>query len=235
MNTKEIIDKIKLKGYWRVVIRPTQFEKLLIHSFSDIRKIVQDCSVSLRGWDYPHFDQQTVRNMEDWVEASIDWEHIIEYWRFYRSGQFIHLFGLHEDQFDFTTVLPRRSPPRKARAGYVVFTSITYQITEIYEFASRLANKGFLGSNIFISIELHNVTDYELVSVSFGRFLRDGYVHNDDNPIIIGREISAQDLITKSDDLAREYIIEMFERFQWNDPSREVIKEDQKKLKERRL
>ena len=41
MNTEELVERIKGKGYWRVIIRPTQFEKGRIKTFSEVRKLIQ--------------------------------------------------------------------------------------------------------------------------------------------------------------------------------------------------
>ena len=41
--------------------------------------------------------QSTPEVMDDWVGQGIDWENYVEYWRFYQSGQFLHLDGMKED------------------------------------------------------------------------------------------------------------------------------------------
>lgn len=235
MSTEEIISKIKSKGYWRVEIRPTVFEKLRIPTFSMARELVQSCSVRWRGWDYPHWFADKVQNMPDWVESWEDWMHHIEYWRFYRSGQFVHLFAAHEDHMDIDNILPISYPPRPAREGYVSFVSTTYTVTEIFEFVSRLANKDILRPAVFISIGLHNMKDHELTSFSSTRYLDEGFVYAIDAPIVVEREIPQSELLAKPDDFAVDFIVEIFERFNWNNPSRQMLREDQKRLRERRL
>lgn len=234
MSTQELIDKIKSKGYWRIEIRPTKFEKLRIQTLGEAQKLVQSCVVSLRGWDYPHWNQETVQNMEDWVESWVDWQEFIEYWRFYRSGQFIHLFGLHEDYMDIEKVLPTRSPPRTKRTGYLSFVSTTYQVTEIFEFAARLANKDILRPSAFISVGLYNMKDHELASFSSRRMLHDGYVYPASSPIVIEKEIPQQELVSRPDEFALGFVVDIFERFQLNNPPRQVLSEEQKRLRERR-
>ena len=136
---------------------------------------------------------------------------------------------------DMERALPRQYPPRPKRAGYLGFVSTIFQITEIFEFAARLSSKGVLGPNTFISIGLHNVKDHQLTSFSINRMLGDNFVNTSDNPIIIDREIPEQDLVSEPDEFALDFVIEIFERFQWNNPPRQVFGEDQKKLRERRL
>jgi len=231
MNTEQLLQKIKSRGYWKVEIRPTKFDKLRIPTLSKTQEVIQSCVVTLRGWDYPHWNHKNIQNMEDWVDAWEDWEEFIEYWRFYRSGKFIHVFALNEDYVDMKKILPLRDPPRPKREGYLGFISTTYRVTEIFEFAARLANKGVLNPKIFVSIGLYNIKDHQLATFDMNRFLSDDYVYTTDVPIIIEKEISEQDLVANPDKFALDYIVEIFERFQWNNPPRQVLSEDQKKLR----
>jgi hypothetical protein len=98
-----------------------------------------------------------------------------------------------------------------------------------------LANKNILHPSAFISIGLHNIKDHELVSFNASRFMPDGYVYVTDEPIIMEKEISQQELVTNPDNLALNFIVEIFERFNWSNPSRKILAEDQKRLRERRL
>jgi hypothetical protein len=172
--------------------------------------------------------------MADWVECWADWERAIEYWRFYRSGQFVHLFAVHEDLIDVESALPKRYPPRPTRAGYLGFVGATYTVTEILEFAARLANKGILYPSAFVSVGLYNMEDHQLTTFG-GRSLPDYYVYKMNEPIVVEREIPQTELVGKPDEFALDFVIEIFERFGWDDPPRQILSEDQKRLRERRL
>jgi hypothetical protein len=236
MRTDELVERIKRKGYWRVVIRPTTFDKHLIPRLSEAKKLVQSSKVSWRGWDYPHFDESASSNMADWVECWSDCDRALEYWRFYKSGQFIHLFAAHEDLIDdIESALPTRYPPRPRREGYLGFVGATFTVTEIFEFAARLANKDVLRPSAFVSVGLHNMEDHQLASFGGRRFLPDGYVYETNEPIVVEREIPQAELIAKPDDFALDSVIQIFERFGWDDPPRQILGEDQKRLRERRL
>lgn len=233
MSTEQLLNKIKSKGYWRVEIRPTKFEKLRIPTFGEVQQLVRSCIVSWRGWDYPHWNQDTVRNIDEYVESWEDWERELEYWRFYRSGKFIHLIGL-QDYTDMDKALPKHHPPRPKRAGYLNFVSAIYQVTEIFEFAARLANKDILRPSASISIGLYNIKDHELASFGSGR-LHGNYVYTASDPIVIEKEIPQLELVSTPDEFALDFVVDIFERFQWNNPPRQVLSEDQKRLRERRL
>src|SRR3990172_48041 len=129
MNLEERLKKIRSKGYWKVIIRPTVFELRRVATLSEVRELVRSCIVSLRGWDYPHWNEQELSNVGEWVESGEDWSQHIEFWRFYRSGQFFHLFALGEDHMDVEKLLPNQVPPRPKRRGYVSILSTLYRVT----------------------------------------------------------------------------------------------------------
>jgi hypothetical protein len=235
MSLEKLLEEIKFKGYWKIEIRPTKFDKNRITTLGNVQQLVSSNLVALRGWDYPHWNQEKIRNVDDYVECQEDWDRHLEYWRFYQSGKFIHLVALYEDHLDLSSAMPIQYPPRTPRSGYVSFVSTIYHITEIFEFAARLANKGILQPSGFISIGLYNIKDHELTTFGSRRYLPEGYVYANDKPLLIEREISQQELINKPDEHALDFITSIFERFQWNQPPRQIFSEDQKRLRERRL
>ena len=92
-----------------------------------------------------------------------------------------------------------------------------------------------LSGNVFISVGLHNIKDHQLITFETNRFLHDYFVHDDDSSIVIEKEFLEQELLERGDELALDYVIEIFEQFQWNNPPRQVLSEDQKKLRSYRL
>ena len=52
-----VLNKIRSRGYWRVVIRPTTFQEHRVPRYADLFPIIEKNSVQLRGWDYPHIDR----------------------------------------------------------------------------------------------------------------------------------------------------------------------------------
>ena len=97
---KELLDKIKSKGYWSVTIRPSHYDKNLIETHKELRQLIESNKVVLRGWDYPHIVKEGIERVsEDSIESSCDWPEgpVYEYWRFYKTGQFIHYFSTRED------------------------------------------------------------------------------------------------------------------------------------------
>ena len=76
---------------------------------------------------------------------------------------------------------------------------------------------------------------HELTSLSANRNLDEGFVYTIDDPIVVEREIPRPELVAGPDEFAVDFVVEIFEQFNWNNPSRQMLSEDQKRLRERRL
>ena len=217
----EIRDKIISRGYWEVVIRPTRFEKFRIETLPKCKEIISSSAVSLRGWNYPHV--KNPGNMTDWVEDETDWHDHIEHWRFYQSGQFIHLFGCREDWIkDLDT-----------GKGLEIINTL-YKVTEVYEFAARLAGKGFMGEDIQIKISLKKMNGRQLFFWDSERYLSGDYICKMEE-LPLDRTLQAEKLLAG----AKNYALYDFRRimnwFNWDNVPTAVFVEDQNKLLERRM
>ena len=235
MSTDQLLETIRSRGYWRVNIRPTEHQERRLERLSDVHAIVEACRVSFRGWDYPFWEKEELRNEGEFVECSVDWDRSVEYVRFYRSGQFLHVFSALLDLLDPKEIFKHRSPPPSPRAGYLSVVGVVYLATEIFEFAARLASKGVLRPKAFVSVQLHNMNDHQLEMFDASRNFFREYVRKSDNPILFEREITEDEIISNTDGLALDLAVEVFENFNWNNPPRHVFAEDQRKLRERRF
>src|ERR671931_2326189 len=84
--------------HWRVNIRPVIYQEELIPSLAKCFETVEQTKVRLRGWDYPHLSTKNNQRCQG-VNWAGSWSNFMghnEYWRFYQSGQFIHLFSIRE-------------------------------------------------------------------------------------------------------------------------------------------
>ena len=120
----ELLDNIRSRGYWRVVIRPYSFIEKRIADRSELLHILEKTSVEYKGWGFPHIDGwRKPDNGPDWIGQEISKEPILELWRFYQSGQFIHYFGMPEDWKDLHRL---QSPSLEIK-------DIVLRFTEIFE------------------------------------------------------------------------------------------------------
>src|SRR5690349_9989963 len=98
-----LLDKIRSRGHWRINFQP----RLLLEqksSLGECSAAVEKNAPRLRGWQYPYVpvkndDDQGSLPSGEFFEAWIDWSNHIEYWRAYRSHQFLHYLALREDWY----------------------------------------------------------------------------------------------------------------------------------------
>lgn len=150
MTPEGLLEKIKSVGFVRVVIRPTVLPESL--TIKTAREVVKNASVSLRGWDYPHIASRNdahggYEHHAEYAQEWCDWYHHVEFWRMYKSGQFLHYKALREDL----------SKDGNVPEGRVLAVgSFIYMITEITEFAHRLRAAGLYKEGATIQISLSN-------------------------------------------------------------------------------
>ena len=90
------------RSHWRVNFRPGEYQPELIPTLSQCFEIMQQTKVRLRGWDYPHLSSRAAERATglNWIASWALFMGHNEYWRFYQSGQFLHLFSVTEITHD---------------------------------------------------------------------------------------------------------------------------------------
>lgn len=240
MSEQALISKLKQRGYWKVSITPSEYLDNRFN-FTELKSIVEMCAVSLRGWDYPHLDRQNTFNRSGYLESYCEFDYLIEYWRLYRSGKFIHLFGMREDGLRESPVSDRfrlyggtsATLPSGLRGLGVIST--VYSLTEIFEFGIRLAKHGVLKTGCSISLDLFGLQNRMIFFEEPSRDLRRPYISRDDHIKLDTSFSSADQLIENGHETALKWFIEVAQLFQWDTPPESIFAEDQKKFLERRI
>lgn len=132
-----LADKIRSKAYWEVVIRPQRFVADRI-DYAELENSLSAAAVRMRGWPVPLVDNRVEPvGGEDWVGQDIDAEMVGHYeaWRFYTSGQFLHLRAVSADWR--SNAEATSTPP--GFASVIEVWEILYYVTEVFELAARLA------------------------------------------------------------------------------------------------
>jgi hypothetical protein len=151
-----VLNKIRSRGYWRVVIRPTEFQEHRVPDYADLFPIVEKNSVQFRGWDYPHIDRsRPPLRGSDWVGQEYDQEDEIEVWRIYLSGLFVHFFAIGGDWRDYSRLWPAEPSWEWGREVYYLQT--IYSFVEVFEFASRLALSPAGASHMCVEIDIEGL------------------------------------------------------------------------------
>lgn len=216
-----ILERIKSKGYWRIIIRPARFNKDKVKKLVDLFPLVKKASVSFRRWDFPHIDMKKNPHIEsDWVGQESEFGGLLELWRIYKSGQFIIMRGLWSDWLR-QEMFPQISLQNElAKYSYLGIHDAVFTLTEIYEFATRLSLTEVGDNQVNISVQLCKIKDRYLIS---GHPLHFPHI----SPKFIAKKSECEDwtfdrnynrekLISGPRDLACDAVIELFQMFNWD-------------------
>lgn len=219
-----LLEKIKAVGFVRVVIRPTVIPESLTVAMA--REIVNKSSVSLRGWDYPHIASRNdehggFEHRAEYAQDWCDWYHHVEFWRMYRSGQFLHYKALREDLSNEAD-LPKRP--------VLAVGSFMYTVTEVTEFAHRLRAAGLYKEGATIQITLGNSRGRKL-------WIEDPMRLDFMSPMVTGSESitverslrTSELLLGDPKDISLSMIAEFLDAFGWT-PSSDLISSTQTEL-----
>lgn len=238
---EERLKEIRKTGHWRVLIRPTVFRKGRMDSLAKCKEIIGESVVRLRGWHFPHLDKDETSNGIDWIQSGCDFGEIKEYWRFYQSGQFVHYSAITEDYLKERIVkeagVPVNHWPDKSTLPptFMSIIGTIYRVTEVYEFASRLVEKHILEPSLEISIVLRGMKNRLLFFWEWDRNLLGRYISQLEEFECPREEHDPNDFLAKRREYAAECIAWIFEKFNWDNPPRGLIRETQEKLLQKRV
>lgn len=216
MKIQKLPEKIINNPHWRVNYRPSIYKKERISNPKAAFDLVRKSLVRRRGWDYPYVSEDNVEQIreQEYVASGCDWSGLVEYWRLYYSGQFIHLFSLRENIiYD--------------KPGYIDIPNTLCNIAEVIEFAARLTEKGVYQDSLNISIQIKNIAGFKLAAKD--RFWRGNYSATA-NIIEKTVEVNARDLLAQTADIALDTTIHILGEFGWDNPPRDILKNDLEKF-----
>ncbi|HEY4086364.1 MAG TPA: hypothetical protein VGM43_10525 [Bryobacteraceae bacterium] len=224
-DVTDILQLIHGAGYWRVHLRPSVFHSAQIRSKDDCLSLINHSAISTEGWRYPIINGRTSEEGADWIAEAANTSVFIEYWRFYQSGQFIHHLALREDHMRRLNLFhPQFFAPSENRR-YLAITSTICMLTDVIEFAARLAYRQILTPRAVINIELNNMAGRELVYMQPGRQLPASFWFKDEI-VSVGGTYEPEQLIGKAADVAIQLSLELFKKALW-EPPRTLIVDDQ--------
>lgn len=156
----DLAEKIRSKGFWDVVIRPTDFEPERV-PYESLLEVIEGAAVRYRGWPVPVVDRrEDPLRGEDWIGQDIAATVVDHYeaWRFFTSGQFNHLRGIGADWRPHT-----EAPVPPGFSSVIEVWEILYYLTEVFELAARLTLAGAAGDSVVVDVTLSGLADRGLV------------------------------------------------------------------------
>jgi hypothetical protein len=246
-------DKIELpvpvlkSPHWRVRFIPDVYQKELVPSLRECLLLIEQTKLSIRGWDYPHLSRRESERQigSSWIASWSDYAGHNEYWRFYQSSQFIHLFSIHEDanpewkeQLRSTAKAHLTWGNDKGRdwsqvPGFIHIPNFLYTVTEVFEFAARLCEKGVYRRQLSISIGLSKINGF-ILAHNWDRAWMNRYEATEVNLTNEWR-VTPEELLSRNKEHALTAVLWFFERFGWLNPSKEILTRDQDNFINRRF
>lgn len=226
--------------HWRILLRPSDYAAERIATLADCWRHVEAAKVGLRGWDYPWVDSIERQQGDDWISSWCDWSQHLEFWQFYQSGQFIHLLGFWENRADEEVVARalqriRVKPEGFESTGVIDAPGVVYTLSEVFEFARRLAARGVFGHALVVDVRMGGISGRPLVTLDRQKApFRQLHAAAEDR-LEHRWTVTLEDILARSGELALDAAVWFFERFGWLDPPREVLRQDQERLLAHRL
>jgi hypothetical protein len=224
-----LLTDVRSRGHWEVVIRPQPFKQRVTDS-KELLQIIEKSAVELGGWRFPFVPDregeltngQRLRD-EDSIRQVHRWEHHLEAWRFYRTGQFGVATSVGWDWRDQSGWWPVRDGETWNANSVIGIGHIVQMLLQIFLFASRIAESTAGDEKLDIEIVLAPTLGRELFSDFPLRMLRPGYKADIDR-IRLPMDVSRTELLASTDDLTASAATRVFGEFGFK-PAPNILKE----------
>jgi len=213
-TTSPIVEKLKKRGYWRVIIQPSKVHQAELVDLLNITQTIQANQVTFRGWYFPHCDPNKVPlTGSDWQGCDTDWESRIEAWRQHTNGLFILYKNIWADWRDQGGHYG--APPEwKACKEFSIEDAIA-TCTESFELARRMSLLWPVVEQWQITVEVYGIKGRELTISDRRGPLFSKYEANVLDTKQSQRTVTLAELQGESPRLARECANKIFEAFVW--------------------
>lgn len=219
----ELLERIRSRGYWKAIVRPTTFIEKRVEQRSDLLPILEKNAVEIKGWSFPHMDRVLgIDEGPDWVGQELARDYILEFWRFYQSGQFIHYFGMPEDWA--TRLSPWHQSGDEVRRVMLDVGDVVIRFTEIFEFAARLAFAQAWNEGSHIEVVVDNIDNHflQLPGLGSGKVAR---IPQAGVPQMqYAKDFSREELLAAAGELSLDPALRLFSCFGWT-PKIDVVRD----------
>lgn len=215
-------------GHWEVEFSVLPYVRERVPNLASIRTLLAASQITLRGWYFPHLDERRTSNFARGVQSYMGESSSghLEGYRAYQSGVFVWKSTFWED------VVASMRTEGKALS----FVGVILQVTEYFLFAKRYYEKLAPDATVSLTIRLTDTQSRTLKS--FGE-LREGVLFAEyvcrEPQVEVRTDCTVAELAASYDELARKAIRRVYELFNWNNSSEDMIQSWQERLLNRRL
>lgn len=216
--TTDVLEQIRSRGYWRIVVRPSKFVGNRVGTLGDLDRILRSNTVSLRGWDFPHLDHQNpIVRASDSLSQATAYGQNLGAWSMFKSGKFICERGLISDWQDrpYPGLTFNRDPIQPGEIFFV--EEPAWHVLETMELASRLATSDVGAGSMVVELEIHGLRGRSLRASGPDRRL---HFHDrrtcDQDQWVWRRQLSRSELVTNARALTVEASLGLMELLHWD-------------------
>lgn len=229
LPTDGVLALIKSRGHWEIRFQPQTIGSL--ESTSRCLEMVERSKMSL-NWTFPWIPRLN-NNMEgmypadNYYEAASNLGTRKEFWRMYKSEQFIDFKALQEDWYAedgrFNS-MAEQYPPGKSLTMY---TSVIHLLTEVIAYLGRLGEQGLYKDGVKINLTLVQSKGRELRIDTSNRYPFVSQKITAAPSLKIQGDYDIQDIIANGVEISNKMILTIFDAFGFN-PAKEGILTDQR-------
>ncbi len=214
VTVTDILTRIWARPHWRIRIYPKPFMDARFRDVEHCKQFIYRNAVRyLALMDYPYVNSAGIEDDPSghWIAGEAELDKHLERWALFRSGQFTH---------------NRTLPEIKQLGKNLHFLEVIRVVSQIFEFATRLAHEGILSPEADIVVALHEVDGFGLIVPDFA-----GNHHGRTKVISVTKEIIPSELESRNRDIALDTALEIYKGFGWADAPRSLLKQEQERLK----
>ena len=119
--------------------------------------------------------------------------------------------------------------------GFISYLNLLYRVTDIFEFAARLCQKGIYSGGVRVAIELNDIKGYILMMDPTRLWRTAGHGPAGDQTVGKIWTFDSAELVAASKERSLDAAVWLLERFGWLSPPVEIVREDQRAFLEGRL
>ena len=219
----ELLERIRSRGYWKAIIRPTTFIEKRVDPRSDLLPILEKNAVEIKGWSFPHVDRVLgVDEGPDWIGQELARGDVLEFWRFYQSGQFIYYFGMPEDWATYPS--PWLQSDDGVRRVMLDVGDVVLRFAEIFEFAARLAFTQTWNEGSHIEVVVDNLDNHFLQLPELGSDKVARTPRARVPKMQYAKDFSGEELLAAAGELSLDPALRVFSLFGWA-PKIDVVRD----------
>jgi hypothetical protein len=206
-----ILEDIRNRGNMTLVVRALDFREGRV-PYAELEETVRGASVQWRGWDFPHIDPRAnLRRGENWVGQDSAWNHHLEVWRLWTSGQFISISGFASEWRDRSEWWP--ADDNWSSGTQIGVFEVFLRFVEAYQFSSRLVLSNAGDEAMHIELKIDGLEGRTLVMDDPQRIPYLVNMKSELSSFKDVREIRRSDLVAEPTEFAIQAARELFLRF----------------------